>query len=619
MDSARRPRRPLFQKLYGTFVVLALLALLPLGLFLYARLRSVMESEIALRQREELALALHALRLGWPVRSTPESVDSLVDELAGGIAGRITVVAPDGRVLGDSERSGPALLAMESHALRPEVEAALARGEGVSTRYSTTLQQTLVYRARILHDASGGPQAVVRVAFSKAGIEAEERTAAKALLAALGLSLAVALGLAGLASRRLARPIQLLRHSAEQMSHGGLGREVRLPTGDELEELAHALNRMSRDLARQRAEIVEEKEQLVGVLEGMVEGVLVTDRHGRIVQTNGALKQIFGLSRPPVGRTSLEALRSPPLEEILERALERRERAGGVVRLTHPVDRQLEVEVAPLGGDADGHGVVAVFHDVTRLKKLEAVRRDFVANVSHEIRTPVTAIRGYAETLRGAADDPEERARFAEIIIRHADRLTELVDDLLALSSLESEGYVLQPGPVRASELLLAVEEVFRPRAAEKGIVLEVQPASADLVMRGDRKLLEQVLANLVDNAVKYTEAGGRVTLRAAREDGSAVFRVADTGCGIPAADLERVFERFFRVDRARSRRLGGTGLGLAIVKHIVLLHGGQVRVASRVGEGSEFRVTLPLGGGPLRGERAADSEAPAVLAREPS
>ncbi len=600
-DAARtRPRQPLFQKFYGAFLLLTLLALLPLGLFLYTRLRDVLESEIELRQREEVSLLGNALAAAWPAgEPEPAQVDPLVDRLARGVAGRITVVARDGRVLGDSQRSGKDLLAMENHALRPEIEEALAGGEGVSTRTSSTVHEPLLYRARLLRDAAGRPVGAVRLAFSKAGVEAERRLAAHALLAALGLSLLVALALAAYISRRLARPIDQLRRSAEEMSRGDLGRQVRVRTGDELEELAGALNRMSSELARQRAEIVAEKQQLLGVLEGMVEGVLVTDRTGRIVQTNEALQQMFGLSRPPVGRTALEALRNPPLEEILERALRGHERAEGVVRLSHPTERHLEVEVAPLGRNGDARGVVAVFHDVTRLKKLEAVRRDFAANVSHEIRTPVTAIRGYAETLRGTTDSPEERARFAEIIMRHADRLTDLVDDLLALSSLESEGYSPQLARVASEDLLVAVQEVFQPRAAEKGIALEVGLAPPDLALVADRKLLDQVLANLVDNAIKYTEVGGRVSVQAAREGEQVVFRVADTGAGIPAPDLDRVFERFFRVDRARSRKLGGTGLGLAIVKHIVLLHGGEVRVKSRVGEGSEFAVVLPLAGPP--------------------
>jgi two-component system phosphate regulon sensor histidine kinase PhoR len=415
------------------------------------------------------------------------------------------------------------------------------------------------------------------------------------LLVALVLALVVAAALAAVVARWLTRPLELLRSAAERMGTGELGREIRLGTGDEFEELGSALNRMSGELARQRAQIVAEKEQLEGVLESMVEGVLVIDRQGRIIQTNPALEQMFALTRNPVGRTALEALRNPSLEEALASVLGGSGRTQSTVRLTHPIDRHLEVGVAPLGGDGNVRGAVAVFHDITRLEKLEAVRRDFVANVSHEIRTPVTAIRGYAETLREAAESAEQRTRFAQIIITHADRLTQLVDDLLALSSLEGAGYVLRVERLAARDLLQVVDEAFRPRAQEKGVTLVVGAIGADLALSGDRRLLEQVLGNLVDNAIKYTDAGGRVTMGAAAADDGVIFTVADTGSGIPAPDLQRIFERFFRVDRGRSRKLGGTGLGLSIVKHIVMLHGGDVGVKSRVGEGSEFTVRLPL------------------------
>jgi two-component system phosphate regulon sensor histidine kinase PhoR len=609
--SGPRPRHPLFHRLFSAFLLLILLILLPLWFFLNDRMRRALEAEIVLRQREELALVEQALAPRWLGASAgPSRVDPVVDALTRDISGRLTVVALDGRVLGDSERSGRELLAMENHALRPEVEAALQGGEGVSVRYSTTVGEELLYRARLVRDGDGEPLAVMRLGFPQAGIRAELDRTSLVFGVALVLALLAAVGLAAVLARRLARPIELLRRSAEEMGRGGLGREIRVQTGDELEELAGAFNRMSADLARQQAQILAEKEQLLGVLEGMVEGVLVTDRSGKVVQANRALQQMFGLARPPLGKTSLEALRNPTLEQVLARSLGQGERAGGVVRLSHPVERQLEVQVAPLGRDGGVHGAVAVFHDVTRLTKLEAVRRDFVANVSHEIRTPVTAIRGYAETLRGAAESADERARFTDIIIRHADRLTNLVDDLLALSSLESAGYVLRLEEIQASELLSTVEEAFRPRAVEKGLALEVGATAPDLSLKGDRGLLEQVLGNLVDNAIKFTEPGGRVRLGAAAAEGSALLTVADTGSGIPATNLERVFERFFRVDRARSRKLGGTGLGLAIVKHIVLLHGGEVRVRSRVGEGSEFTVVLPVGGPPAHSEKGATRDA---------
>lgn len=426
------------------------------------------------------------------------------------------------------------------------------------------------------------------------------------LAVAAALQVATAAIVAALAAGRLRRPLRRLRRSSEALT-AALGREQPARQDADLDELAAGVGRLAADVAEQRAGLLGEKRQLEGVLEAMVEGVLVVDAGRRILQINAALLQMFGLARTPLGRTTLEALRHPGVEEILARAAAARGGAAGVVRLSHPTERHLEVGVAPLEGGM-ASGAVAVFHDITRLHKLEAVRRDFVANVSHEIRTPVTAIRGYGETLLADGGDAEQRARFAGIIIRHADRLTHLIDDLLVLSSLESADDVLRPERVGAGDLLASVEEAFRLRAADRGVALETGTVEPGIALRADRRLLEQVLGNLVDNALKYTEPGGRVSMEALAAGPLVRFRVRDTGAGIPAADLERVFERFFRVDRGRSRKLGGTGLGLAIVKHIVLLHGGKVRVRSRLGEGSEFTVELPAAGPPGGGAGLLDA-----------
>jgi two-component system phosphate regulon sensor histidine kinase PhoR len=342
---------------------------------------------------------------------------------------------------------------------------------------------------------------------------------------------------------------------------------------------------------------VAERDRLAAVLDAMVEGVLVVDAAGRILQANPAFDRLFGLARTPVGRTTLESLRNPAVEDVLHAALSRGERGAGFVRLARPVERTLEVAAAPLGAPART-GAVAVFHEVTRLERLEALRRDFVAGVTHEIRTPVTAIRGWAETLRDAGEDPAERARFADVIVRQADRLARLVDDLLILSSVESGGYRLRPERLPAGDLLRAALEAFEPRAREAGIALTV--SSPEAAVLGDRRLLDQAIANLVDNALRHTERGGRVELRAEASGEDRVrIAVRDTGCGIPPEDLDRVFERFFRVDRARGRRAGGAGLGLALVKHVAAVHGGRVEVRSRVGEGSEFALVLPAARGP--------------------
>jgi two-component system phosphate regulon sensor histidine kinase PhoR len=589
-----RTRSGFFGRLAAAFVLLAVLILLPLGTFLHHRLGLLLHEEVALRQTEELTLLQSALRLAGPAAFDPASADSVLDALTRGTAGRVTLVRLDGRVLADSRISGARLAALENHAFRPEIRAARPDVDGVATRYSTSLNQTLVYRARALRDEIGRPRGWLRLALSEARIDAETGRARGVLLAAMAAALALAGVAAFLTARRLTRPIRDLRRAADALARGELGREIRLGTGDELDDLAADFNRMSRELARSRDATVAERDRLAAVLESMAEGVLVTDRSSRIVQANPAFERLFGLTHAPVGRTTLESLRSPALENVLHAALAGGERTAGFVRLSRPVERVLEVAAAPLGGGRRA-GAVAVFHEVTRLEKLEALRRDFVASVTHEIRTPVTAIRGWAETLRDAGDDPAERERFAEIIIRQADRLAQLVDDLLTLSSVESGGYRLRPEPLAAGDLLRGAVETFEPRAREAGIELTAA-AATDLTVLGDRRLLDQAIANLVDNALRHTDRGGAVELRVEAVEGGRVrIAVRDDGCGIAPADLERVFERFFRVDRARRRNGGGgAGLGLALVKHVAALHGGRVEARSRPGRGSEFGLVLP-------------------------
>jgi two-component system phosphate regulon sensor histidine kinase PhoR len=584
-------------RLAAAFFLYALLLLVPLGLFLHGRLETILREEVALRQAGELSVLEGALVAAGSAAFDPATSDSVLDALAGASAGRVTLVARDGRVLADSRIDGARLAALENHALRPEIRAARAGEDGVATRYSTSVGRGLVYRARLLRDDTGRPAGWLRIALSDERVDAETRRAGGVLLTALAGALLLAAGAAFVTARGLTRPIRDLRRAADALARGELGREIRLGTGDELEELAGDFNRMSRELARSRDATVAERDRLAAVLDAMVEGVLVVDAAGRILQANPAFDRLFGLARTPVGRTTLESLRNPAVEDVLHAALSRGERGAGFVRLARPVERTLEVAAAPLGAPART-GAVAVFHEVTRLERLEALRRDFVAGVTHEIRTPVTAIRGWAETLRDAGEDPAERARFADVIVRQADRLARLVDDLLILSSVESGGYRLRPERLPAGDLLRAALEAFEPRAREAGIALTV--SSPEAAVLGDRRLLDQAIANLVDNALRHTERGGRVELRAEASGEDRVrIAVRDTGCGIPPEDLDRVFERFFRVDRARGRRAGGAGLGLALVKHVAAVHGGRVEVRSRVGEGSEFALVLPAARGP--------------------
>ncbi len=354
-------------------------------------------------------------------------------------------------------------------------------------------------------------------------------------------------------------------------------------------------NKLARDVneVAQRAKALgRELSTLTAVVDGMVEGLWITDRDGTIIRHNNALKEmLFVAGQPLIGQSPVEVLRSAELQEAVTRACRQGESSHLEISVEGLRPRTLSIDVSPL---REVGGSAAVFHDVTDLRRLEKIRKDFVANVSHELRTPLTVIRGYAETLQaGALDDRANAAQMVEIIHRQSERLSELVEDLLELSRLESRELQLESGPVPLGEAVARAAEAVRPRMDSKALTLRLELPEG-LAARGDARAIERVILNLLDNAAKYTARGGRVVVSAEPLDGQCALHVADTGSGIEAKHLPRIFERFYRVDKGRSRDTGGTGLGLAIVKHLVTAMGGDVKVKSQPGEGSTFTVLLP-------------------------
>jgi two-component system phosphate regulon sensor histidine kinase PhoR len=416
-----------------------------------------------------------------------------------------------------------------------------------------------------------------------------------AWLAAAAIAIAAALLIAFLLSASLLRPIREMRRMASAIAAGDLGYRLPLRFGDELGEIADALQRMSGQL-RERAELAtREKEQLQAVLDGMVEGVLVVDPDQRILIGNQRLRDFFGVTSELRGRTALEAIRHAEFAEALRAAEASDGPVSRAIEVTHPVHRTLRVHAVrlPPGGVARA-GMVAVLHDVTELMQLEKMRREFVANASHELRTPLAAIRGFAETLLGgpSLSDADRRA-YLEVIDRHARRLSAIVADLLELSKIESRETRFELAPVDTAELAETLLRDWRPRLEEKRLSASLTTERPGIAW-ADPRACEQIVSNLLDNAIKYTDPGGSIALRIGGDDRSVRIDVADTGLGIPERDLGRIFERFYRVDQARSRSQGGTGLGLAIVKHLVQSLGGEIEVQSQLGRGSTFSVTLP-------------------------
>jgi two-component system phosphate regulon sensor histidine kinase PhoR len=403
--------------------------------------------------------------------------------------------------------------------------------------------------------------------------------------------------------RRLFRPLRLLVAGADRFAGGDLAHRVALPEEAELAAVGAALNRLAEHAEAQVSAAGRERDQLASILASMAEGVLVTDAEGRALLANPAFTRLFATRAEVAGKLPIEVAREPVLQQLVAATLQSRTAGAADLVLERGERRHVALLAAPLGrGEGGARGVVLVARDVTPFVRLTEVRRDFVANVSHELKTPLAAIRGMAETLRdGALADGATAERFVGRILDQCARLQALLEDLLTLSRLESPPGAAEPQPVELASLARMAAEVIAPRAAERGVTLDV--AASETVLPGDADALERLLLNLLANAVMYNQPGGAVHLSIAATDDEATIEVRDTGIGIPAEHLPRIFERFYRVDRARSRGEGGTGLGLAIVKHVAQAHGGRVEVESEPGAGSTFRVRLPLGPRQAAGE----------------
>ncbi len=442
--------------------------------------------------------------------------------------------------------------------------------------------------ASLLSSAGGGPA-------HDAAEQQLMRVVRVALASVLLASSAGAVAVVALASRGLSAAAREVREVAKRMALGDFSARTRLEDGDAMAEAGQALDLLGQNLETTLAELHRERAVQGQILEGMQEGVLVLDRDGRVVMMNPAFRAMLLLGTEAKGKLLMEVVRHADLHEIVNRALTRRTTALGEIDLPGIKPRRLLTHATAFAGEAGG--LLAVFVDVTDLRRLESLRRDFVANVSHELRTPVTAMRSAAETLRVSAlydADVSVAVRFVDMIERNGERLQSLIEDLLELSRLESKEFRLKKEEVDLAVVGNIVLGLFRERAEKKGVRLGVALDEGVSPLQTDQRALEQVVANLVDNAIKYCPSGASVTLAAHKVPGAVRIAVKDTGSGIDPKHLPRLFERFYRVDAGRSRDVGGTGLGLSIVKHLVEAMGGQVTVESEVGKGSSFMLTLP-------------------------
>jgi len=561
------------------------------GIYLQWKLRVAQEERIedelsrqARATRDLLEIGLGQGALEW----SAASLDPVADRLGTSFQARITIIRGDGVVLGDSELSVAEIAGVDNHRTRPEVLAAEVDHCGLSRRFSTTVEIDMLNCAMTFEV---GPQAgFIRVSTPLS--ELDSSLAQLRVILAFGglLSIGLALGAGLVASRALYGRVRALMEAARTMAEGGKERRLPIASSDEFGGLAGSLNRVSEQLERTVKELAAERDLFEAVIQSMDEAVVAIDGDRRIIAVNRSARELFNIATDARGRLLLEIVRIPQLSDALDHALRGESRSIDIKLETGGTLRHLMVRGTPQG---ESGGAVLVMHDVTEVRRLETVRRDFVANVSHELRTPVSIIQANTETLlSGALDEPEQARRFLDAVRRNAERLGQLISDLLDISRIEAGKYQIDMRPLSMGSVARSVSKSVAESCRRRGVVFEVE-VPRDLKVRGDPGALEQVLVNLVENAVKYGPEGGQVELVAVEQGAMVRIEVRDEGPGIAPDHRRRVFERFYRVDPGRSRHMGGTGLGLAIVKNLTEAMGGDVGVDPREPNGSVFWVRL--------------------------
>lgn len=577
-------RRRIFRRIFMLYAIVLLLSISFVEIYIT---RVVRENYIE-NLKDSLAIQANLISSRIPFHSK-ENIDILCRELKDITGARVTIIALDGKVLGDSDKDSSL---MDNHGDRLEIQHSGISDTGWSIRYSNTLKYDLLYTARKVI-RNGNLQGFIRLAVPLKEINTSINLLRFNIIFAVILTLVASAVLLLWQTGRIRRFVIQIADFSRALAGGDFNRRLFLEGAGEFEEITESLNTMSAVLEKTMERSYEETNCLQVILKSIPDALLIINTNGIIEQSNNAFSELFGNSTF-TGKPFIEVIRSPEFFSLIDDVKRNLKPASAELRIDHPEERFLMVNVSPLFyREGELSAFVALFHDTTQLKKLEQIRKDFVANVSHEIKTPVTAIKGFAETLLdGALDDRENAQGFLNTIKAHSERLNRLVEDLLTLSRIELGVIRIHKTGVYISEIIDSVMETLKGSAVAKGLYLKKSSFEEDMKIQADRDRITQILLNLADNAIKFTEKGG-VEIGSAPEEGRDCLFVKDTGIGIPRKYLSRLGERFFRVDPSRSRELGGTGLGLAIVKHLVRAHGWEMKIESEEGKGAVVRIFI--------------------------
>lgn len=574
----------IFLKLFGTYLLIIIITVLVVSIVVGGQIRTVLE------QRVEEDLLTFARLIDT---SSEKEIEAGIKRLAEISGSRITIIDSQGKLLVDSEVDISSIT--ENHLNRPEIQEARVKGNGRSVRLSRTTNIDTMYLAILSRNAE--PGGYIRLARPLREVTGSISALNVSLITSILILSLISIVIAFVFAYRLARPINRMEEFTEKLREGKTAGSLYIKAGGEMQHLANNINYLVEMLQNQISAANEEKSKVLSAFASMSEGVLVLDIEDRIEAYNRAFRNMIGSRYGEIrGKTLIEAFRSTDLQDFYERFIATGNPITKEVKLKEPSPRVLDITISAIKGlPRNDRKTMLVFHDVTRLKKLEKMRVDFVANVTHELKTPLTAILGFIETLQeGAIEDKQTAQKFLDVIGRQATRLNRLIDDLLEISNIELGEMKFYFEGVSVADSIATALSMVEHKAREKGVDVKKDIPENLPLLRADRDRLIQIFLNILDNAVKFNNPGGQVKVSAFEKEGDVEVRISDTGIGIPQSEISRLGERFYRVDKARSREMGGTGLGLSIVKHLLMAHGGRMEIESQLGHGTTVKLCFP-------------------------